>query len=87
MKLNVGTIGHIDHGKTTLMQALVAVLGEEMASRCVVTDTKHPIMDSFDDICGASPYPGRPKNQKRKAAWKAKLKAAQLKAFSGDAKR
>lgn len=83
MKVNVGTIGHIDHGKTTLMQALVAVLGEEMAAQCIVTDTKHSRMDDFNEICDASPYAGRPKNRTRKAVWKAKLKAAQLKSFGG----
>lgn len=32
MKVNVGTIGHIDHGKTTLTSALIRVLGEEAAT-------------------------------------------------------
>lgn len=83
MKVNVGTIGHIDHGKTTLRQALVAVLGEEMAAQCIVTETKHSMMEDFNEIFDASPYPGRTKNRTRKAAWKAKLKAAQLKSFGG----
>ena len=27
--INVGTIGHVDHGKTTLTAAILAVLGAE----------------------------------------------------------
>lgn len=38
MKVNVGTIGHIDHGKTTLTAALVRVLGEEAAKQVIVVD-------------------------------------------------
>lgn len=77
MKVNVGIIGHVDHGKTTLTAALVRVLSSEM----LVTETRSSIMDDYDEYQEASPYPGRAKNPKRKAAWKAKLKAVQFAAM------
>ena len=40
MKVNVGTIGHIDHGKTTLTAVLVRVLGEEAAKQVTFVDDK-----------------------------------------------
>ena len=36
MKVNVGTIGHIDHGKTTITAALIRVLGKEAAKQVIV---------------------------------------------------
>ena len=33
--LNVGTIGHIDHGKTTLTAAITKVLAEKVGSTTV----------------------------------------------------
>ena len=42
MKVNVGTIGHIDHGKTTLTAALIRVLGEGAAKQVTVVDEKAP---------------------------------------------
>ena len=41
MKVNVGTIGHIDHGKTTLTAALIRVLGEKAAKQVVVVGESH----------------------------------------------
>lgn len=86
MKVNVGTIGHIDHGKTTLTAALVRVLGEKMAKQVVVVDESNAAefvrknLD-FSEIGASAIGSGRPRNAKRKAAWRAKLKAAQLKAM------
>ncbi len=32
--VNVGTIGHVDHGKTTLTAAITTVLAKTNADRC-----------------------------------------------------
>ena len=40
--VNVGTIGHIDHGKTTLTAAITKVLAEK--------NTKYATFVPFDDI-------------------------------------
>ena len=40
--LNIGTIGHIDHGKTTLTAAITKVLAEQ--------DPEHNTFSAFDDI-------------------------------------
>jgi elongation factor Tu len=40
--LNIGTIGHIDHGKTTLTAAITKVLSE--------SDPEHNTFSAFDDI-------------------------------------
>ena len=42
MKVNVGTIGHIDYGKTTLTVALIRVLREGAAKQVTVVDGKAP---------------------------------------------
>ena len=84
MKVNVGTIGHIDHGKTTLTAALVRVLGDEMANGDVVTDTKAPIIGDYDECADAPAHPGRVKSSTRKAARKARMLAAQRRAFFGE---
>lgn len=36
--LNVGTIGHVDHGKTTLTAAITKVLSESGSSKLVAFD-------------------------------------------------
>ena len=85
MKVNVGTIGHVDHGKTTLTAALIEVLGNDLAGKCVIVDeapaiklTPRPDIDLFDcQVIRSS----RPKNHKRKADRAERMKAAQLKAF------
>ena len=33
--VNIGTIGHVDHGKTTLTAAITKVLGEEQSEGAV----------------------------------------------------
>lgn len=33
--VNIGTIGHVDHGKTTLTQAITRVLSEKGWSKCL----------------------------------------------------
>jgi elongation factor Tu len=47
--INVGTIGHVDHGKTTLTAALTAVQAAKVGGRAV----------SYDDIARASESQGR----------------------------
>jgi elongation factor Tu len=37
MKVNVGTIGHVDHGKTTLTAALCKVLSAEAGHPVIIT--------------------------------------------------
>ena len=37
--VNVGTIGHIDHGKTTLTAAITKVLAKQGKARCVSFDS------------------------------------------------
>lgn len=86
MKVNVGTIGHIDHGKTTLTQTLVKVLGDEMARQVVVVDEagasdahrKGLILD-VDTYAAAA---ARPRNNPRKAERKARMKELQRRAFT-----
>ena len=47
--LNVGTIGHVDHGKTTLTSALTKVMGERGMAKFV----------SYDEVAKASEAQGR----------------------------
>ena len=47
--LNVGTIGHVDHGKTTLTSALTKVMGEQGMAKFV----------SYDEVAKASESQGR----------------------------
>ncbi|NKB80669.1 MAG: elongation factor Tu [Nitrospirales bacterium] len=47
--LNVGTIGHVDHGKTTLTSALTKVMGEEGMAKFV----------PYDEVAKASESQGR----------------------------
>jgi translation initiation factor 2 gamma subunit (eIF-2gamma) len=35
--VNVGTMGHVDHGKTTLTAAITAVLAKETSKRCNIS--------------------------------------------------
>ena len=42
--VNIGTIGHVDHGKTTLTAAITVVLAEKGLSRCgryIIQDWKN----------------------------------------------
>jgi len=47
--LNVGTIGHVDHGKTTLTSALTKVMGEKGLAKFI----------SYDEVAKASESQGR----------------------------
>ncbi len=47
--VNVGTIGHVDHGKTTLTSALTKVMGQQGMAQFV----------SYDDVAKASESQGR----------------------------
>ena len=93
MTVNIGTIGHVDHGKTTLAATLVKALGKEMANQCVVVDAdgaeelrrKGLIRDAITetiDECAHSLF-GRPRSKSRKAERQARLKAAMFKAAGG----
>jgi translation elongation factor EF-Tu-like GTPase len=42
--VNVGTIGHVDHGKTTLTAAITKVLAEKNKSKYVA-------YDQIDQVC------------------------------------
>jgi translation initiation factor 2 gamma subunit (eIF-2gamma) len=85
--VNVGTIGNIDHGKTTLTDALVKVLGAEMARKVVIvdgdprTDTKLSDLDDYDEAIRWPHSDGKTKSAKR--AKKERMKAVRLKAFLG----
>ncbi len=88
--MNVGTIGHIDHGKITLSQALVRSLGEDMASKVVLLDEEGVararrdgfIRDDLDEAYAQSSLlSGRPRNTNRKAKRKARLLELQRRAF------
>lgn len=45
--VNVGTIGHVDHGKTTLTAALVRVLGSQGDNVIVVSKRCYDDSDVF----------------------------------------
>ena len=47
--VNIGTIGHVDHGKTTLTSALTKVMGEKGMAKFV----------SYDEVAKASESQGR----------------------------
>ncbi len=47
--VNVGTIGHVDHGKTTLTSALTKVMGEKGMAKYI----------SYDEVAKASESQGR----------------------------
>lgn len=85
-RVNVGTIGHVDHGRTTLTQALARVLGEEMASRVVVVDgdqIENDALRRLADIEIGTPRNERYWSKRRKKERKARLAELQRKAFEG----
>ena len=45
--VNVGTIGHVDHGKTTLTAALVRALGDHRGNVIVVSKRDYDDSDVF----------------------------------------
>lgn len=47
MKVNVGTIGHVDHGKTTLTAALVRVISASCENVIVLTRRDYDDSDVF----------------------------------------
>src|SRR5256886_10557211 len=47
--VNIGTIGHVDHGKTTLTSALTKVMGERGMAKFI----------SYDEVAKASESQGR----------------------------
>ncbi|MDR0984986.1 MAG: elongation factor Tu, partial [Endomicrobium sp.] len=47
--INIGTIGHVDHGKTTLTAAITKVLSEEGLAKYI----------SYDQVAKASEAQGR----------------------------
>jgi translation elongation factor EF-Tu-like GTPase len=90
-KVNVGTIGHIDHGKTTLVEALAklgAILVDDVTAEKLVrgSDFAQQLRE-LDDI-DVRPHGlsiGRPRNKARKSARKARLLDLQRRAFTGEA--
>ena len=52
--INIGTIGHVDHGKTTLTAAITKVLSERVAGN-TATDFRQNFGDSCSD---GRCYPG-----------------------------
>ncbi|TLY34433.1 MAG: elongation factor Tu, partial [Nitrospirae bacterium] len=47
--VNIGTIGHVDHGKTTLTSALTKVMGDKGMAKFI----------SYDEVAKASESQGR----------------------------
>ncbi|MHC4871610.1 MAG: GTP-binding protein, partial [Planctomycetota bacterium] len=47
--VNVGTIGHVDHGKTTLTAAITAVAAEKFGTKAI----------AYDEVAKASESQGR----------------------------
>ncbi|WP_423836650.1 GTP-binding protein [Stutzerimonas stutzeri] len=86
-QVNVGTIGHIDHGKVTLTAALVKVLGPEMADKVVILDDESvaKLRDQnriFDELDFPAQGLGRQRSVNRKALRKARMLDLQRRAFS-----
>ncbi len=90
MKVNVGTIGHIDHGKTTLTEALAklgAILVDDATASQLVKGDSDLIgqLRELEDI-EVSPLgaiAGRPRSAARKAERQARLRELQRRAFLG----
>ena len=40
--VNIGTIGHVDHGKTTLTAAITTVLARRLPSACLLYTSPSP---------------------------------------------
>ena len=68
IRVNVGTIGHVDHGRTTLIQALGKVLGEVV----VVDGTESP-MQALMEADIRTHRDGRNWSKRRKKERKARL--------------
>ena len=45
--INVGTIGHVDHGKTTLTAAITKVLAQDKKSKYVSYDQIDQVRNAF----------------------------------------
>jgi len=91
MNVNVGTIGHIDHGKTTLVQALAklgAILVDDVTAGKLARESDLvQQLRELDDI-DVRPHGlilGRPRNTARKSARKARMLDLQRRAFTGEA--
>ena len=78
VRVSVGTIGHVDHGRTTLIQALGKVLGEVV----VVDGTESP-MQALMEADIRTHRDGRNWSKRRKKERKARLAELQRKAFEG----
>lgn len=85
IRTNVGTIGHVDHGKTTLLVALSKVLSAKDLGKVVVVDGGSGAsltgLEHLADIEIAEPYSDRATARRKKKARKAKLAELQRKAF------
>ena len=78
IRVNVGTIGHVDHGRTTLIQALSKFAGEVV----VVDGTESP-MQALMEADIRTHRGERYLSKRRKKERKARLAELQRKAFEG----
>lgn len=82
VRVNVGTIGHVDHGRATLIQALGKVLGEVLGEVVVVDGTEIPAL-GLTDVDIHTHRDARYRSKRRKKERKARLAELQRKAFEG----
>ena len=78
LRVSVGTIGHVDHGKTTLIQALSKFAGE-----ILVVDGAESQIQSLMEINIHTHRDERYWSKRRKKERKARLAELQRKAFEG----
>ena len=78
IRVNVGTIGHVDHGRATLIQALGKVLGE-----VVVVDVAEIPTLGLTEVDIHTHRHERYRSKRRKKERKARLAELQRKAFEG----
>ena len=78
VRVNVGTIGHVDHGRTTLIQTLSKFAGEIM-----VVDGAERQMQALMDANIHTHRDERYWSKRRKKERKARLAELQRKAFEG----
>ena len=55
--VNIGTIGHVDHGKTTLTAAITKVLSETEGCKADFTSPLENIDSSPETVSAALPFP------------------------------
>src|SRR5919204_99505 len=65
---NIGTIGHVDHGKTSLTAAITKILAEKGSALCALEDReakigRDSVLELMDAVDRYIPQPDRPKDQ------------------------